>query len=150
MTTPFHAAIAADLADIMADPLGMAEDVRLLPPETPGTSSPDEAPGPEAPGHGAPGCDVRAIFQAPGAESSPAGISAPVVTVAPVLHIPLLAVETALGRPLSTRDRILARGRLWRVHNPQDSGRGLLRVTLLAVGGPPSPGTLAQGNGGSL
>ena len=133
MTTPFHAAIEADLADIMADPLGMAEDVRLVPA---GADAADGEPQ---------GITARAVFQAPGAESSPQGISAPVVTVAPVLHIPALAVETALGRPLSTRDRVLARGRLWRVHNPQDSGRGLLRVTLLAVGGPPSPGTLAGG-----
>lgn len=131
MPTPFHAAIADDLAAIMADPLGMAEDVRLLSPEA------DEQE--------AKGVACRAIFQAPGQDVTPPGASAPVVTVAPQIHIPLAAVESALGRPLSTRDRIYARGRLWRVHNPQDLGRGLLRVTLLAVGGAASPGVLLPG-----
>lgn len=139
MTTPFEAAIAADLADIMEDPLGMAEDVRLLPANA-------EAPaGAEAGAGASAGIHARAIFQAPGQDVTPPGASAPVVTVAPQIHIPLAAVESALGRPLSTRDRVFARGRLWRVHNPQDLGRGLLRVTLLAVGGAASPGTLAGG-----
>lgn len=127
VSTPFAQAVAADLDDLMADECGFAEDVRLCPD-----------------GAGGVGRPVRAIFVAPGAESSPQGVSAPIVTVAPVLHIPLAAVQTALGRPLSTRDRIEARGRVWRVHSPQDSGHGLVRVTLLAVGGPPSPGTLAR------
>lgn len=139
MTTPFEAAIAADLADIMEDPLGMAEDVRLLPANA-------EAPaGAEAGADADAGIHARAIFQAPGADVTPPGASAPVVTVAPQIHIPLAFVESALGRPLSTRDRVFARGRLWRVHNPQDLGRGLLRVTLLAVGGAASPGALIPG-----
>ncbi len=127
MITPFAAALDADLADIVADALGPAEDARLIPE-----------------GADCAGVPVRALFEAPGAESRPQGVSAPMVSVSPVLHIPLAAVRAALGRPLSTRDHIEARGRRWRVHSPQDDGYGLVRVSLLAVGGPPSPGALAR------
>ena len=70
--------------------------------------------------------ELRAMGATPGAEPRSGVASAPVVSVAPTLHMPLCDVQAALGRPLSTRDRVIVRGRAYRVRNPQDDGYGLL------------------------
>lgn len=75
--------------------------------------------------------ELRAMFASPGAEPLSGVASAPVVSVAPTLHVPLRDVQAALGRPLSTRDRVIVRGRAYRVLNPQDDGYGLLECRLL-------------------
>ena len=67
--------------------------------------------------------ELRAMFATPGAE--------PLSGVAPTLHVPLRDVQAALGRPLSTRDRVIVRGRTYRVLNPQDDGYGLMECRLL-------------------
>lgn len=75
--------------------------------------------------------ELRAMFATPGAEPLSGVASAPVVSVAPTLHVPLRDVQAALGRPLSTRDRVIVRGRAYRVLNPQDDGYGLMDCRLL-------------------
>ena len=90
--------------------------------------------------------DMELVFQAPlgagisvtlvtedgpGAEPLSGVASAPVVSVAPTLHVPLRDVQAALGRPLSTRDRVIVRGRTYRILNPQDDGYGLMECRLL-------------------
>lgn len=77
---------------------------------------------------------VRAMFEAPGHDSAPAGISTAVVSNAPMLHIPQKQITSALGRPLSTRDVFVIRGKSYRPQNPQDDGFGLLSCKLLETG----------------
>lgn len=75
--------------------------------------------------------ELRAMFATPGAEPLSGVASAPVVSVAPTLHVLESDVQAALGRPLSGRDRVIVRGRAYRVLNPQDDGYGLLECRLL-------------------
>ena len=75
--------------------------------------------------------ELRAMFSTPGAEPLSGAASAPVISVAPTLHVLESDVQAALGRPLSGRDRVIVRGRAYRVQNPQDDGYGLLECKLL-------------------
>lgn len=74
---------------------------------------------------------VPAMFEAPGVNSQPSGLSAAVVSQAPMLHIPEKHLKAALARPLSTRDVLVIRGRRYRPQNPQSDGFGLLSCKLL-------------------
>ena len=75
--------------------------------------------------------ELRAMFATPGAAPLSGVASAPVVSVAPTLHVLQSDVQAALGRPLSTRDRVSVLGRTYRGLNPQDVCYGLMECMLL-------------------
>lgn len=114
MSTLFEDALSSDTDCIFQDDLSSAQEVSLCP-------------------DGGEPVPMRAMFEAAAMESRPGGISAPVASVAPMLHIPERDVRAAIGRPLSTRDHFLIRGRRYRVQNPQDDGFGLLSIKLLRI-----------------
>lgn len=116
--------MGADTALVLAEDLGGAEDVTL---------QADDVSGPVA---------LRAFFEAAGVEPRPGGSLAPVISVAPTLHVPLQAVTHALGRSLRYRDHVLVRGTRYRVQAVQDDGYGFLACKLLE-----SPEPDGGGNG---
>lgn len=113
--TPFDQTLDADLGLIFEDELGPAETVTLI-----------DRDGGEHP--------LRAMFAAVGLDVTPGAAHAPVVSGAPTLHVALCAVQHAIGRPLSTRDRFLVRGKAFRVQAPMPDGYGLLACKLLETG----------------
>jgi hypothetical protein len=112
-TTPFQDLLDSDTALVLDDPSGPAEDVLLV--DTEGGEHP-----------------LRALYEAPGLDVTPG--QAPVSSTAPLLHIPLSRVTAAIGRPLSKRDRLLVRGRRYRMEHSRPDGYGLLIVKLLEAG----------------
>lgn len=119
MTTPFEKQLNADVALVMADAHGPAMGVVLV------TAEGNEIP-------------LRGILSLTGLEVSSGSGSvggfapgAPVVSASPILHLPLVAVQTALGRPLSGRDAFVINGVNYRVQRPLDNGYGFLTIKLL-------------------
>ena len=115
MRSPFERNLDADTDLIMQEDLGPALDAVLL-----------DRDGGEHP--------VRAMFEATGVDVTPGSAHAPVVSTAPTLHIQASVVTHAIGRPLSTRDRFLVRGKTYRVQAPHDDGYGLIACKLLETG----------------
>lgn len=109
----FFDALEFDTDCIFEDDLSGAETVEIIP-----AGSADSV-------------QVRAMFEAPGVESQPSGISTGVVSTAPMLHIPAKYLKTALKRPLSSRDQLVVRGNRYRPQNPQIDGFGLVSCKLL-------------------
>lgn len=75
-----------------------------------------------------------ALFDATGLDVSGgigASSQAAVVSSAPMLHIQLSLVQSALGRPLTTRDAFRVRGTLYRVQRPHPDGFGFIACKLL-------------------
>jgi hypothetical protein len=112
MSTPFEDTLEFDTALILGSVCGPAVDVVLVDPE-----------GGEH--------NLRAMYEAPGNTVSPGAVHAPVVSTAPMLHVQESAIQNAVGRPLSRRDRFIVRGASYAVQNPQTDGYGLLSVKLL-------------------
>lgn len=110
--TPFEKSLHRDMELVFQAPLGAGISVTLVTED--GSAH-----------------ELRAMFATPGAEPLSGVASAPVVSVAPTLHVLESDVQAALGRPLSGRDRVIVRGRAYRVQNPQDDGYGLLECKLL-------------------
>ena len=73
---------------------------------------------------------MRALFEAAGNDVQP-GSHAPVVSTAPMLHVQVSLVQAALGRPLSTRDTFVVRGKPYKVQRPQEDGFGMIACKLL-------------------
>lgn len=94
MANEFLDALEGDTATILADSLGGAEDVELQPG-----------------GDAAAAVTLRGFYGGSGIDSKPEGAMAPVISVVPMLHIPLVAVTSAIGRPLSRRDVLIVRNR---------------------------------------
>lgn len=109
----FFETLASDTDCVFEDAMSSAQEMEILP---------------EGAGLGV---VVRGMFEAPGVNSQPSGISAAIVSTAPMLHIPEKYLQAALGRPLSTRDMVIIRGRRYRPQNPQGDGFGLLSCKLL-------------------
>lgn len=110
--TPFEESLLRDTTLVFKAPLGAGLTVTLVAED--GSRS-----------------ELRAMFSTPGAEPLSGAASAPVISVAPTLHVLESDVQAALGRPLSGRDRVIVRGRTYRVLNPQDDGYGLMECRLL-------------------
>lgn len=117
MANDFLDALEADTATVLADSLGGAEDVVLHPG-----------------GDASAAVVLRGFYGGAGIDSKPEGVTAPVISIVPMLHIPLVAVTTAIGRQLSRRDVLLVRNKRWRPENPKDDGQGLLACKLLEAG----------------
>lgn len=113
--TTLDEALARDTEIIFEDDLSSAQEISLCP-------------------DGGEPVPLRAMFEAAAQASSPGGISAPISSVAPMLHVPAKRVLAAIGRPLCQRDQLVIRGRRYRVQNPMDDGFGLLAVKLLELG----------------
>jgi len=77
---------------------------------------------------------MRGLFEAAGLDVTPGTSHAPVVSGAPMLHIQVSLVQSALGRPLSRRDSFVVRGAAYRVQQPLEDGFGMLAVQLLEKG----------------
>lgn len=133
--TPFEVSLAADTTAIMQAGYGAAIPVTLIAAE--GTEHT------EAVVQGA-RLPLRGIFDAPAQDVAPQAAGsphAPVLSVAPVLHIQQALVQAALGRPLSRRDCFVLRGTRYRVQRPAPDamsdkasvGAGVLAVSLLEV-----------------
>jgi len=114
MANDFLDALEADTATILADSLGGAEDVVLQPG-----------------GDASAAVTLRGFYGGAGIDSKPEGVMAPVISVVPMLHIPLVAVTTAIGRQLSRRDVLIVRNKRWRPQDSKDDGQGLLACKLL-------------------
>lgn len=112
----FEEALSYDTDLVFSDPLSSAVDMQIMPD-----------------GSGDP-LNFRGMFEAPGLDSSPPGISTGIVTAAPMLHVPARHIHAALGRPLSTRDLFLIRGKRYRPQAPHDDGFGLVSCKLLEAG----------------
>lgn len=112
--TPFEQALDADTALVTADAHGPGMDVIILAED--GSQHP-----------------VRAIFEQPGTDDAPGQAQAKVISSAPVLHIQVTAVQHALNRPLSQRDRFIIRGSTYRPMSPVSDGYGLVSVKLQEV-----------------
>lgn len=113
--TNFDLTLDADTALVAADAYGPGLDVTIVADD--GTTRP-----------------VRAIFEQPGADTAPGISQAKVISSIPMLHIQVTAVQHALGRPLSQRDRIIVRGTTYRAQAPVPDGYGLISVKLQEVG----------------
>lgn len=117
MANEFLDALESDTATVLADSLGGAEDVDLLPG-----------------GDASAAVTLRGFYGGAGMESAPAGATAPVISITPMLHIPLVAITTAIGRQLSRRDVLVVRNRRWRPQDTRDDGQGLLACKLIEAG----------------
>lgn len=109
----FFENLESDTDCIFEDSLSSAEEMEIIP------------------GGAGSGVVVKGMFEAPGVNSLPSGISAGIVSTAPMLHIPEKYLRNALGRPLLTRDVIIIRDKRYRPQNPQGDGFGLLSCKLL-------------------
>lgn len=112
--TPFEQTLDADTALVAADAHGPGIDVLIRAED--GTDHP-----------------VRAFFEQPGSDAAPGPAQAKVISSVPLLHIQLSAIQHALGRPLSQRDRFIVRGRTYRPQAPVQDGHGLVPVKLMEV-----------------
>ncbi|WP_296966939.1 hypothetical protein [uncultured Desulfovibrio sp.] len=117
MANDFLDALEADTATVLADSLGGAEDVELHPG-----------------GDASAAVVLRGFYGGAGIDSKPEGVTAPVISVVPMLHVPLVAVTSAIGRQLSRRDVLIVRNKRWRPENFKDDGQGLLVCKLLEAG----------------
>ena len=117
MANDFLDALEADTATVLADSLGGAEDVELHPG-----------------GDASAAVVLRGFYGGAGIDSKPEGVTAPVISVVPMLHVPLVAVTSAIGRQLSRRDVLIVRNKRWRPENFKDDGLGLLVCKLLEAG----------------
>lgn len=117
MSDDFLSALEADTATVLLDSMGGAEEVVLHPG-----------------GDASAAVALRGFYGGAGMDSRPDGAMAPVVSIVPMLHIPLLAITTAIGRQLSRRDVLIIRNRRWRPQDPKDDGQGLLACKLLEAG----------------
>lgn len=111
----FEKTLEQDMALILAAPLGPAQEVELVPEN--GETYP-----------------MRAIFEAQSVDTQPGSSHAPVMSCTPTLHIPLVDVQNAINRPLSSRDGFTISGKNYRVQRPFDDGTGFLRIKLLERG----------------
>lgn len=116
MSDSFYDILHADTALVLSDLIGGGEDIAIHPL-----------------GDAAQSITVRGCYGAAGVDVTPSGGTAPVISVAPMLHVQEADITAALGRALDPRDRVIVRGRRWRVQNPQDDGFGLLACKLLAA-----------------
>ena len=114
MSDSFYDILHADTALILSDLMGGGEDVSIHPL-----------------GDAAQSVTLRAFYGAAGLDVTPSGATAPVISVAPMLHMQAQDIAVALGRALDPRDRVMVRGKRWRIQNPQDDGFGLLACKLL-------------------
>jgi hypothetical protein len=115
MMTPFQNLLQTDIQLVLEDLYGPAEEIILVDPS--GTEHP-----------------LRALYEAPGVEVTPGQAHAATASTAPLLHVPIAAVKQALGRRLSRRDAVIARGKLYRPEFPRPDGYGMLAVKLLEKG----------------
>ena len=104
-----------DLADILLDPTGPAEDVALLPEG------------------GETALSLRAVFDLATQDVAP-GSRVPVISRRPMLALRHAEVYGLLGRALTKKDRFVVRGRTYRVETPEPDGMGGLAVKLLESG----------------
>lgn len=114
MSDSFYDILHADTAFVLSDLIGGGEDIIIHPM-----------------GDAAQSVTLRAFYGAAGVDVAPPGATAPVISVSPMLHMQASAITTALGRTLDPRDRVMVRGKRWRIQNPQDDGFGLLACKLL-------------------
>lgn len=123
--TPFDEILEADTLCLLEQDLGPARDVTIV----------NIDDGSEH--------HVRGVFEVPGQDVTPGNATAPTIMHAPFLHIPLVQVQTALGRDLSRRDKIVVRGKAYRPQQPVDDGAGLLKIKLLECSDGLVPGGLS-------
>lgn len=74
---------------------------------------------------------LRGFFDQASQDVAPGAARAPVMSTAPMLHIQVSLITTALGRPLSRRDGFIVRGTKYRVERPLPDGCGLIACKLL-------------------
>lgn len=122
MQTPFEQNMDADLGLIVEDASGLGIDCEILP---------EGAEVPLAP--------LRAMFEQPGTSQPLSPGHAPITSSKPVLHVQISRVIHALGRPLTTRDRLIVRGKTYRLEHPMGDGFGLVSLKLLEVKGNVKP-----------
>lgn len=117
----------ADLAAIMADSTGFAEQVTLLPfvPQNLLDGHAFEAPPAPEP------LTLRAFFDH-AAQEVQAGSRQPVIAQRPVLTL-RVADLAPLGRKLTRADRFVVRGTSYRVEHPQYDDLGMVSVKVLEV-----------------
>lgn len=115
----------ADMAAIMADSTGFAEQVTLLPfvPQNLLDGHASEAPPTPTP------ISLPAFFDHAAQEVQP-GSRQPVITQRPVLTL-RVADMGKLARKLTRGDRFVVRGKSYRVEHPQYDGLGMVTVKLL-------------------
>lgn len=120
-----HDTFDADLAIIMADSTGFAEQVSLLPfvPHNLLDGHISEAPPAPEP------IILRAFFDHAAQEVQP-GSRQPVISQRPVLTLRMTDLA-GLGRKLTRADRFVVRGTSYRVEHPQYDGLGMVTVKLL-------------------
>ena len=114
MSDSFYDILHADTAYVLSDAIGGGEDIDIHPM-----------------GDASAAVTLRGFYGAAGVDVALSGATAPVISVAPMLHMQASAIAAALGRALDPRDRVIVRGKRWRVLNPQDDGFGLLACKLL-------------------
>lgn len=114
MSDSFYDILHADTAFVLSDLIGGGEDIII-----------------HLMGDAAQGVTLRGCYGAAGVDVAPSGATAPVISVAPMLHMQAADIAAALGRPLDPRDRVIVRGKRWRIQSPQDDGFGLLACKLL-------------------
>ena len=122
----FHQTLARDLDRIAGADLGPGEPVRF-------TSA-----------DGAVSAVMRGFFDEPGTEVTPGTAQAPVISSAPVLHMPESELAGVLDRPLARLDRFEIRGTVYTVQRPMPDGFGLIRIALHKAA-PPAGGTQTGG-----
>lgn len=110
-STPFEDSLNADTAMVLGATFGPALPVVLV------------VDGVEHP--------MQAILDAPEVPVTPGPAHAGVIITTPRLHIPLVALQNAIGRPLCRRDGFIVRGKRYRVEAPQEDGAGMVAVRLV-------------------
>lgn len=120
-----HDTFDADLATIMADSTGFAEQVSFLPsvPQNLLDGHISEAPPALEP------IILRAFFDHAAQEVQP-GSRQPVISQRPVLTLRVADIAM-LGRKLNRGDHFVVRGKSYRVEHPQYDGLGMVTVKLL-------------------
>ena len=120
--TPFEQALNADTTLVVQDGHGPGLPVILVAPDG-GQHESAVVDGVDQP--------LRGFFEQTGTDVMPGTSHATVMSTAPMLHIQVSLVQSALGRPLSRRDGFIVRGKAYRVEQPLPDGFGMIACKLL-------------------